>query len=130
MNWRDEFVKALATREMMQPTDLPPFGAQIFTTSGHTAEVVRWFGPAKDRAVPFADQRVVFALIFQDSLPLAGMSPGFFPEQMILCHESRKIPRFAGWMIQAILKLALDAEGQPVFDGKYMQVPTTSTKFN
>ena len=74
-DWREEFRKVLAGRKLIPPADLPPFGSLILTNSGHTAEIVGWFGPAADPAAPFAIDRVAFVLIFKDPLAYTGMYP-------------------------------------------------------
>ena len=101
-DWRIRIVKTLAMREMITPADLPPFGALVATTSGHLAEIVAWFDRDKNRIGEFADQRVAFALVCVDGMA-DGMRPAIVTETQVLKCAAQPWPRFARWLIEAIL---------------------------
>lgn len=107
---RDDVRNELATREMIAPADLAPFGALILGNAGHVAEIIAWFSTAaKDQRVRFAAERVAFVLIFDvgDPLGYATMRPGCFSEREIISFTPQRTPRFSRLAVDMFLNLEL-----------------------
>ena len=61
--------QVLADRVPITPDDLPAFGARVSTTSGHTMEILGWFGPNPAEVPPYGHQRIALAIVTDGVTP-------------------------------------------------------------
>jgi hypothetical protein len=105
--WSKAMWTMLQGREAIRPDDLPRFGSVLRTNSGHSLEVVAWYGPNPNEGTAHAQERVAFGFVFDGvappDMPQGAMLLGYAPESAIVHSQEQRFPRFDKWLASLIL---------------------------